>query len=212
MAIDDYKVFEDYAIVVKRALENILHDDNMAREDRVQIIYATPPVAFAKFVQNTQNGEKPGPLVSFSLSGITFNESDQLGGWKTLLVNNEYRFRAPVVGKLKFKVVINAIKESQADLLMSQIIISMPFHRPYATMLDGQWVTMIASDFASDTDTEISDGNDKVVKRNCEIEIERAYFNHPIQVNSNVIKKINAHIYSADRMVGNIGELENEGG
>ena len=213
MAIDNYKVFEDYAIVVKRALENILHDDNMAREDRVQVIYATPPVAFAKFIQNTQNGEKPGPLVAFSLSGIEIDPSYQMGGWKTLLVNNEYRMRAPVIAKLKFKVVINAIKESQADLLNSQIILSMPFHRPYATMLNGQWVTMISSDFSNETETEISDGNDKVVKRNCEIEIERAYFDHPIQVNNNFIKKINAHIYSADGMVGSIGDIEeNEGG
>lgn len=206
MAIDNYKVFEDYAMVVKKSLENILHDDNMAREDKVQIIYSTPPVAFAKFIQNTQNGQKPGPLVSFHLSGIAIEESQQLGGWATLMVNNEYRMRAPVVAKLKFEVTINAIKESQADLLNSQIILSMPFNRPYATMLNGQWVTLVASDFSNETESEISDGNDKTVKRTCEIEIDRAYFDHPIQVNSSVIKKINAHIYSVDKNVGVIDE------
>lgn len=204
--IDDYKVFEDYALVVKKALENILHDDNMAREDVVKVIYATPSVAFAKFIQDTQNGQKPGPLVSFTLSGIDIDNSIQMGGWKTLLVANEYRLRAPVIARLRFKVTINAIKEAQADLFTSQIILSMPFHRPYATMLNGQWVTMVSSDFSNETEAEISDGSDKVVKRDCEIEVERAYFDHPIQVNNSFIKKINAHIFSVDKSIGEINE------
>ena len=49
---DQFIVFEEYAKTVKEALENILHDYNMGEKDKVQIIYATPPVAFASFSQH----------------------------------------------------------------------------------------------------------------------------------------------------------------
>jgi len=204
--VEEFSTFEDYALVLKKSLEKICHDDNMAKEDEVQIIYADPPVAFARFQQITQNGQKPGPLISFNLESIDIDNSDQLGGWKSFVSSSGTIVKAPVIAKLKYKATINAIKESQADLLSSQIMLAMPFNRPYATMLDGQWVTMISSDFASETNLEINDGEDKIVKRTCVIEIPRAYFNHPIQVNSNYIKKINAHIYSVDENLGVINE------
>ena len=200
--VDEFSTFEDYALVLKKSLEKICHDDNMADVDKIQIIYADPPVAFAKFKQITQNGQKPGPLVSFNLESLEINNDEQLGGWKSFVNSAGTIVKAPVVAKLKYKVTINAIKESQADLISSQIMLAMPFNRPYATMLDGQWVTMTAEGFNIETNLEINDGEDKIVKRSCEIEIPRAYFNHPIQVNNNYIKKINAHIYSVDENLG----------
>ena len=204
--VDEYTTFEEYGTVVKNSLEGILHDYNMSNEDKVQVIYATPPVAFAKFSQEMVNGQKPGPLVSFYLSDIDIDREQQMGGWKTLLTSSGYRMRAPVIAKLSYRVTINAIKESQADLLMSQLILSMPFHRPYATMLNGQWVTMTVEDFENNTETEVSSDSDKISKRSTTIVIDRAYFDHPIQVNNSYIKKINTHIYSVDSSLGDIDE------
>ena len=85
---DKFETFEEYALTVKKALETITHDYNMGEgNDAVQVIYATPPVAFARYSQNTENGQKPGPLISFYLSGIEINPEEQLGGYKELLID-----------------------------------------------------------------------------------------------------------------------------
>ena len=91
---DQFIVFEEYAKTVKEALENILHDYNMGEKDKVQIIYDTPPVAFASFSQHTVNGEDPGPLVSFYLKNIEIDTSEQLGGFATVLLEKRYNYKA----------------------------------------------------------------------------------------------------------------------
>ena len=169
---DQFIVFEEYAKTVKEALENILHDYNMSEKDKVQIIYATPPVAFASFSQHTVNGEDPGPLVSFYLKNIEIDTSEQLGGFAAVLLEKRYNYKAPIIAKLQYEVTINAIKESQGDLLQSQIVMAMPFNRPYATQLNGQWVTMEAKDFENASTIEIE--TDKTSKRTGIIEIHRA--------------------------------------
>lgn len=205
MATDIFKTFEDYSLVAKKSLENVLHDDNMVRENKPQVIYALPPVAFSQFIQNTQNGEKPGPLVSIYLASISVDNSVQLGGWKKLTYyKNNFTIRAPIIAELDYRIVINAVKESQADLLLSQIMLAMPFNRPYATMLNGQWVTMVSSNYENDQEPELTE-KDKIIKRECELKIERAYLDYPIQVNSSFIKEINAHVYSVDSQKGVIG-------
>lgn len=196
---EEYKEFEEYALVVKKSLENILHDYNMSEEDKVQVVYATPPVAFASFIQNTQNGEKPGPLVSFYLSGIEIDPAVQLGGYKSILIDKTYKFKAPIIAKLNYKVQINAIQESQADLLQAQVVMAMPFNRPYATMLNGQWVTMEAKDFENASSVEIETDQDKASTRTGSIIIDRAYFNYPVQVNTKFINSINSHIFSIEK-------------
>lgn len=197
---DKFSTFEEYALTVKKALESITHDYNMGEgNDAVQIIYATPPVAFARYSQETENGQKPGPLISFYLSNIEINPEEQLGGYKELLIDKTYRFRAPIIAKLSYKVTINAIKESQGDLLQMQIVMGMPFNRPYATKLNGQWVTMEAKDFENESSIEIETDKDKITTRTGTIEIARAYFDYPIGVNEKFIGSINSHIYALEK-------------
>lgn len=204
---DEFKTFEEYAEVVKSSLEALLHDDSMAKEDQVQVIYATYPVAFAKFSQATLNGQKPGPLVSFFLSGIEIDHSQQLGGWKRLNVSTGYSMRAPVIAKLTYRITINAIKESQGNLLQAQLFMGMPFNRPYATKLNGQWVTMTVEEAdIDDDDVEIESDDDIQVKKELDLVVDRAYFEHPIQVNNNYIKEVNIHLYSVDSGKGEIDE------
>jgi hypothetical protein len=201
---DQFIVFEEYAKTVKEALENVLHDYNMGEKDKVQIIYATPPVAFASFSQHTVNGEDPGPLVSFYLKNIEIDTSEQLGGFTSVLLEKRYNYKAPVIAKLQYEVTINAIKESQGDLLQSQIVMAMPFNRPYATQLNGQWVTMEAKNFENASTIEIETDKDKVSKRSGVIEIHRAYFDYPIQINDRFIKSINSHLFSIEKIASNI--------
>lgn len=200
--VDEFVTFEEYANAVMIALENISHDNNMNEKDKVQIIYATPPAAFAKFKSGSVNGQKPGPLISFYLSNIDIEPSEQLGGFASVWVEKMYRYKAPIVAKLSYTVTINAIKESQADLLQAQIMMAMPFNRPYATMVNGQWATMEAKDCQNLTTVEIETDGDKVSKRQLNIEIARAYFDYPIQVNTRFIKSINSHIFSVEKKGG----------
>lgn len=196
---DEYIEFEEYANVVRKAIEDVTHDYNMGEgSDKLQVVYATPPVAFSKFIQDTQNGKKPGPLISFHLSGIEIEQGQQLGGFATLLIGGKTRIRAPIVARLNYEVNINAIKESQADLLQSQLMLSMPFNRPYATTLNGQWVVMEAKDFENLTTVELETDKDKISKRRAKIVVDRAYFNHPFQVNENFIKGINLELCSIE--------------
>ena len=201
---DQFIVFEEYAKTVKEALENILHDYNMGEKDKVQVIYATPPVAFANFSQHTVNGEDPGPLVSFYLKNIEIDTSEQLGGFATVLLEKRYNYKAPIIARLQYEVTINAIKESQGDLLQSQIVMAMPFNRPYATRLNGQWVTMEAKGFENASTIEIETDKDKTSKRTGIIEIHRAYFDYPIQINDKFIKSINSHIFSIEKVATSI--------
>lgn len=195
---NEVKEFEDYALTVKQALESVLHDYDMGDEDKVNVIYATPPTAFAKFSQRTINGQDPGPLVSFYLSNIEINNSEQLGAYQILTIDGTYRMRAPIIAKLSYKVTINAIKESQGDLLQSQIVMAMPFNRPYATKMNGQWVTMEAIDFENESSIEIESDKDKTSTRTGTIVIHRAYFDYPIQVNERFIQGINTRIFTLE--------------
>lgn len=196
--VDQFVVFEEYANTIKLALESVTHDYSMGTKDPVKIIYATPPAAFAKFTQGAVNGDKPGPLVSFYLSNISVEPNQQLGGYASIWLDKHTKYKAPMIASLTYTVTIDAIKESQADLLQAQIMMAMPFNKPYATKLNGQWVTMEAKDPQNLTVVEIETDGDKDSKRQLTIEIPRAYFDYPVQINNNFIKSINSHIYSIE--------------
>lgn len=203
---DEFITFEEYANAVKEAIEGMTHDNNMGDVDPIKVIYATPPAAFAKFKGEAVNGQRPGPLISFYLSNIEINPSEQLGGYARVWVGKEYRYKAPIIAKLLYTVTINAVKESQADLIQSQLMMGMPFNRPYATMVNGQWATMEAKDCQNLTTVEMEPEGDKISKRQASIEIARAYFDYPIQVNTKFINTINSHIYSIEKK----GVVKNE--
>lgn len=196
---NEFNTFEEYATVVKNAIENVTHDYNMGSIDKVDVIYATPPVAFAKYAEDTINGQDPGPLISFYLENIEIEQADQLNPWMRLMIDKTYKYRAPIIAKLSYKVTINAVKESQGDLLQSQLVMAMPFSRPYATKLNGQWVTLEAKYFENSSSIEIETDSDRVSTRTGSIIIDRAYFDYPIQVNNKFIQSVNSHIYSLEK-------------
>src|SRR5574344_1658602 len=139
--INDYfTTFEQYSECVKKALTDTVHDSKMGSEDKVDVIYATPPLAFAKYKNKIVNGTNPGPTVSFYLSAIDISEGEQMLGWPSVTIDDRYSFRAPVICKLTYTITMICTNESQADLLSAQVLMAMPFMRPYATKLDGQWV------------------------------------------------------------------------
>ena len=84
-----------------------------------------------------------GLLITFYQYGIEIDKGVQIDTWKFLPVrqkNSYYLLIATIICKINYTVRINALTEIQADMLCAQIMQATPFHRPYYTKLNGQFV------------------------------------------------------------------------
>lgn len=184
MDYTDFNTLEEYALCVQNCLKIITHDDLMAKDSRVLVIYATPPIAYAKMEEHFANGENVGPIITFYQSGIEVDHGQQMGAWKYLPVirsEGNYLYRAPIICKIKYTVTVYALTEAQADLLCMQIMQGTPFHRPYYTKLNGQFVLIESSEPTNASNVEVSENKDKLSKREITLTIDRAYINYDIK-------------------------------
>lgn len=193
---NSFKLFEDYSLCVKKALEVNLSDDSMNDEDKVQVIYGTPPLSFAKYLQYTINGQKPGPLITFYLSGIEISKDEALLGYNKMTIDNKYVISPPIICSLNYTVTINCINETQGDLLIAQSLMAMPFMRPYYTTLDSQYVCMVADDPENLTTIESGDATEKLARRQFKLTIQRAYLQYPVREIKKFIKEFNVYYNS----------------
>jgi len=189
---EDFITLEEYAKCVYDYLKLVAHDYQMASNDSVRVAYATNPVAYAKEQEHFANGSNVGPFITFYQSGIEIDHSVQMGAWKYLTVNRKqghYLFKAPIICKIKYTVTINALTELQADMLQLQIMQTSPFHRPYYTKFNGQFVLIESSDPTNVSSVEIGDNADKISKREITLTIDRAYLYYDIkELNAGIIK------------------------
>jgi hypothetical protein len=194
--MEDFKfnLFRDYNLIVQNALKQICFYDG-AGKDQVDIMYATPPMAFAKFLNKIQNGSSADPTISFYLKSINMLKEQNGNGWGTLsFVNgmNIKTIRNPQRCSLQYEVTINANSEIDGDWYQAQILLNMPFNRPYTSMLKEQFVVLYADSPENGSSVEPGDGKDRISKRTLTITIQTAYLDYPIrEVNYGVIKKIN---------------------
>lgn len=189
---EEFNTLEEYAKCVYDYLKIVSHDYQMASNDSVRVVYATAPIAYAKEQEHFANGSNVGPLITFYQSGIEVDHSVQMGAWKFLPVQRKegnYLLRAPIICQIKYTVTINALTELQADLLQAQIMQTSPFHRPYYTKLNGQFVLIESSDYTNVSSVEVGDNADKISKREVTLTIDRAYLNYDIkELNAGFIK------------------------
>ena len=181
---EEFNTLEEYAKCVYDYLKIVSHDYQTASNDSVRVVYATAPVAYAKEQEHFANGSNVGPLITFYQSGIEVDHSVQMGAWKFLPVQRKegnYLLRAPIICQIKYTVTINALTELQADLLQAQIMQTSPFHRPYYTKLNGQFVLIESSDYTNVSSVEVGDNADKISKREVTLTIDRAYLNYDIK-------------------------------
>lgn len=192
MANEEFNTLEEYANCIKQCLIHIVHDYQMAKDSIPVITYATAPIAYAKIQEHFSNGSNVGPLITFYQSGIEISKDDQMGGWKILTVQrNEgnYDYRAPIICKIKYTVTINALTEIEADFLQAQIMQATPFHRPYYTKLNGQFVLIQSDDPTNLSSVDVGENKDKVSQRQLSLTIDRAYINYDIkELNSGTIE------------------------
>lgn len=198
MTDTDLQDIERYSLVVKQAIQNVIHDNSMSKNDKVDTIYATPPIAFAKYSERIVNGEKAGPLVTFYLTSIDLQIDQQMNGYGFLNVSSGYKIRAPQIYKLTYTATINCIKESQGDLLQTQLLLSMPFNHPYAVKTAGQWATLTASSPQNLSSVDAGNDKDKISRRQVTIEIPRAYLDYdystfdPDKLQKKIILRLNS--------------------
>lgn len=194
MASEDFNTFEEYARCVYEYLKIVSHDYQMAKNDAVRVIYATAPIAYAKEQEHFANGSNVGPLITFYQSGIEIDHGSQMGAWKYLPVQRKegnYLLKAPIICSINYTVTINALTELQADMLQAQILQSSPFHRPYYTKFNGQFVLIESSEPTNVSSVEVGENADKIAKREIKLKIDRAYLYYDI-------KELNAGFISFD--------------
>lgn len=198
MDYNDFNTLEEYALCVQNCLKICTHDDLMEKENRSLVLYATPPIAYAKMEEIFANGGNVGPLITFYQSGIVIDKGQQMGAWKYIpLIRKEgnYLYRAPIICSIKYTVSIFAMTEAQADLLCMQIMQATPFHRPYYTKLNGQFVLIESDEPTNVGSVEVSENQDKVSRREITLTIDRAYINYDIkELNAGVISPNGEHI------------------
>lgn len=190
--LNEYNSLEEYANCVLQCLKNITHDYLMAKDDEIMVMYATPPVAYAKWEEKFGNGGNIGPIITFYQSGIDVKDNETMGAWKYLPVRRSegnYRLRAPVICSIKYTVTISALTETQADLIITQIMTATPENRPYYSKLNGQFVLIKSSEPTNIGSVDAGENKDKVSQREITLTIERAYLNYDIkELNAGLIQ------------------------
>lgn len=192
---NEFITLEEYALCVQECLKNVVYDYQMADNEAPLILYATAPVAYAKAQERFANGQNAGPLITFYQSGIEVDHDQQMGAWNYLPVvrkEGNYLFRAPIICRIKYTVTISALTERQADMLQVQIMQATPFHRPYYTKFNGQFVLIESDGITNLSSVDVGENKDKFSQRQLELTIDRAYLNYDI-------KELNAGIISPSK-------------
>lgn len=185
-----YKLFEDYSLGIKKAIENSVFLEHSRKEDKVDVVYATPPIAFAKFLHGIKNGQQPGANVNFYLEGIEYAQTENLLGFNRTIHNGAY-IRPPQIFRLTYKAYVFCNNEIDGDILVSQMLMGMPFNRPYVFTINNQYATVYASEPTNETVVEAGEGKDKISRRSVKITIHRAYLDYDIREISRFIKEFN---------------------
>jgi hypothetical protein len=178
---NDLITLEEYALCVKKCIENVVCDFQMADDEKPLVVYATAPVAFAKQQERFANGQNVGPLITFYQSGIDLLKEQQMGAWKWISLKRNtgnFQMRAPIICSLDYTVTITALTERQADMLQTQILQATPFHRPYYTKYKGQFVLIETTDISNLSSVDVGDNKDKFSQRQIKLKIDRAYIDY----------------------------------
>jgi len=191
MTNDDITL-EEYAECVQKCLENVTYDHQMSEDMKPLVIYATAPIAFAKAQERFANGQNVGPLITFYQSGIEVDHGVQMGAWKYMPVQRDegnYLFKAPIICDINYTVTISALTERQADLLQVQIMQATPFHRPYYTKYNGNFVCIENTETSNLSSVDVGDNKDKFSQRQLTLKIQRAYLHYDIkELNAGIIR------------------------
>jgi hypothetical protein len=194
----EYNLF----VYIGRAVKNyIIKNTHLSRfgdrpEDGINVSYASPPRAFAKFLVPVINGQNLNPTITFYLSNIEYAQGENLLGFATeksinLSTKTTTYTPAPIICRLTYKIMVMVANELDADILQYQLMAYAPFKRPYAFAIDGQWATGYIKETSNDTNIEPGDIQDKVSRRSLDFIVPRAYLPLDYGTYTGLINEIN---------------------
>lgn len=191
----EFTLFMNYIEKAKEFLTKNAYLKKFPKEENVQVFFASPPVAFAKFLIPVINGANLNPTISLYLSNIEYlSNQNQLGFVsKTVRVNeNSFMYVKPhLIYKLTFKINILAGNERDADILQYQLMTKAPFRKPYAFTILNQWGTLYVENPSIDTDLMPGEAKDRAIVRSLDLVVPRAYLPVESEIYSGIIEEIN---------------------
>lgn len=173
----EYDLFVLYGKKTKEFLTKVFYLNRYKPTENVDVAYATPPRAFAKFLVPVLNGGNLNPTVTFYLEGTEYLEGENLLGFV-----KEYKkigekakaVPAPLIFKLNYKVTITTATPIDCDRLSYQALAYARKNNKMATFHDGQWIEWHAHSLSDDSSPDPG-LDDKIVKKSFSLSIPRAY-------------------------------------
>lgn len=184
--MNEYKInlFRDYSEIVLRFLKETLIEKNAEGKDEGIVGYATPQLAYVKYLYEIKNGSVNFPLFSFYLKNIELTQNQQMGRFssiKTYEGKNCIDMISPLIYSLYYEVHIGVNLESQGDYYQAKLLLAAPQNRNYWAMLEGQYVCLETSNPQNLTTIETPDSTEKISRRSVDLKINRAYLNYPVK-------------------------------
>ena len=199
----EFTLFIEYGRKIKKFLmENMYLSRYGDGADNVNVTYASPPRAFAKFLVPVINGSNLNPTVAFYLSNIEYLGNENLLGFvseKVRVSDTAFKYiPPPIICKLTYKVSIMVANETDGDILQYQILANARKQRPHAFAVDGQWATCYTENPSNDTNIEPGEIQDKVSRRSVDLVIPRAYLPLDYDLYDGIIREINIAYETAE--------------
>jgi len=192
----EYTLFLNYTDKIKEFLIKNSYLKKYPKEENVQVFFATPPMAFAKFLIPVINGANLNPTISFYLNGIEYLQNENLLGYveKPIRISETgFLYLKPhLIYKLIYKVNILTTIEREADILQYQLLTKAPFNRPYPfKIMNNEWGTVYSQSASIDTELIPGEAKDKIISRSLELIIPRAYLPVECEIHDGIIEEIN---------------------
>jgi hypothetical protein len=190
----EYTLFLAYTDEIKKFLVNNVYLKKYPKDENVQVFFATPPMAFAKFLVPVINGANLNPTVSFYLSNIEYVKEQNLNGFTKLPVRQDKKFiyESPfLIYQLTYKINILTTIEREADIIETQILLKTPFNRPHPfKIFNNQWGTIYSQNTSNDTELAPGEAKDKIISRSLDLVIPRSYFPKACEIFDGIIEEI----------------------
>jgi hypothetical protein len=176
----EHFAFRNYSKTIKDWLQKIVFLSRYPSEQNVLVAYMTPERAFAKYLYPVINGNNVAPIITFMLTNSDYGESENSLGFVNDVIryqsSNIVRYVKPLlVYKLSYQISINAIMQSDIDVMMYQIMSNASKNRKAAVAVDGQWAEIMAGNPRNEINLEPGDAQDKLVRYGMDLTIPRAY-------------------------------------
>jgi len=173
----EFDLFVSYGKKTKEFLKKVFYLNRYPEDENVDVNYATPSRAFAKYLVPVMNGGNLNPTITFFLESTEYSENENLLGYvkEFKTVSDKARMvPAPIIYKLNYKVTILAANPVDCDRMAYQALAYARKNNKMALFFDGQWIEWYSHSLNNES---VADPGleDLLVKKTFTITIPRAY-------------------------------------